>query len=455
MHMGIDWLNHFRNRPIREQLLFIFISFILLIGLTFVFIIPVKLNSFFTNEMFKSIEEAQGLISSDRELSSLKSEPERQTIRSVQHLFFEPNGTFYRGEEFSANTLRILYNQAVNQEEVSKRYVLDVNGEEMLYVISKRNFNGIPIYQVSYLWDAYRKEVVSTLLRQIYLIFFLILIGGIVLSFFLSNWFVKPLMIISNHVKHIAKKKWDHELQINRKDEIGTLAESIEMMRKQLKTQDETQQKMLQHISHDLKTPVMVIRSYADSLKEGLYPAETLEGTADIIEKEAVKLEKKIGDLLYLTKLDYLATKGSIVEDVRLKAVIEQVIKRLHSKRLDVNISLQMADVIIKGDREQWTIFFENLIDNFLKYAKSHIILKVEENNQQIVGTFFNDGEPIDEDILQHLFKPYVKGKKGHYGLGLAIMNRIAELHKAKLSARNIKNGVEFNLIWLKNSNRQ
>lgn len=453
MDMGIDWFNGFRNRPIREQLLIIFISFILFIGLTFVFIIPVTLNSFFTNEMFKSIEEAQGLITSDRELFSLQSEPERQTIRSVQHLFFEPNGTFYRGEEFLPSTLRILYKQAINQKEVSKRYVLDVNGKEMLYVISKRNFNGIPIYQVSYLWDAYRKEVVSTLLKQMYFILFVILVGGVVLSFFLSNWIVKPLIVISNHVKHFAKRKWDEEIQINRKDEIGILAESIEMMRQQLKVQDEIQQKMLQHISHDLKTPVMVIRSYADSLKEGVYPAETLEGTADIIEQEAVKLEKKIKDLLYLTKLDYFATKGHHVEDVSINEVIEQVIKRLHRKRLDVKISSQIDDVTIQGDIEQWTIFFENLFDNFLKYAKTSIFIKVEENDQQIIGTFNNDGDPIDDEIIDQLFMPYVKGKDGHFGLGLAIMNRIAQLHKATLSARNMENGVEFQLIWVKGSN--
>ncbi|WP_243290466.1 HAMP domain-containing sensor histidine kinase [Bacillus sp. FJAT-47783] len=451
--MVIEWLNQFKNRPIKKQLLIIFISFILFIGIAFVLIIPSTLNSFFTSEMFKSIEESQGLISSESEISELSSEPKRQTLRSVQHLFIQWDGTIYQGSELSSKDLRVLYHQALNQEEVSKRYVLNVNGQEMLYVISKREFNGVPIYQVSYLWDAYRKEVVHTLLKQIYYILFIILIVGIVLSFFLSNWFVRPLITINEHVRQLSRRKWDRTVQINRKDEIGTLAASIESMRKQLKAQDETQQNMLQHISHDLKTPVMVIRSYADCLKEGVYPTGTLEGTADIIEQEAVKLEKKIKDLLYLTKLDYLSVKGSVKEEVPLHLVVKQVVHRLKGKRQDVHVSMELEEVTIVGDKEQWITFFENLLDNFFKYAKSNILLTLKETESEMIGTFLNDGDPIDEEIIEDLFKPYVKGKKGHFGLGLAIMKRIASLHQASITAENVPHGVQFTVIWEKGNN--
>lgn len=454
MAMVIDWLKQFKNRPIKKQLLIIFISFILFIGITFVLIIPSTLNSFFTNEMFKSIEESQGLISSESEITELSSEPKRQTLRSVQHLFIQWDGAIYQGSKLSSKALHILYNQAIDQEEVSKRYVLDVNGQEMLYVISKREFNGIPIYQVSYLWDAYRKEVVHTLLKRIYFILFIILIVGIVLSFFLSNWFVKPLITINEHVRHLSKRKWERTVHINRKDEIGTLAASIESMRRQLKTQDEAQQNMLQHISHDLKTPVMVIRSYADCLKEGVYPTGTLEGTADIIEQEAVKLEKKIKGLLYLTKLDYLRTKGPVKEEVPLHFVVEQVVHRLKSNRRDVRVSMELDEVMIVGDKEQWITFFENLLDNFFKYAKSNIVLTLKDTESEVIGTFMNDGDPIDEDIIDNLFMPYVKGEKGHFGLGLAIMKRIASLHQASITAQNLPRGVQFTVVWKKGNKK-
>ncbi|MCG6197942.1 sensor histidine kinase, partial [Anoxybacillus sp. LAT_38] len=75
-------------------------------------------------------------------------------------------------------------------------------------------------------------------------------------------------------------------------DEIGRLARSIERMRERLVRQDEAQQAFLQDVSHELKTPVMVIRSYAQSILDGIYPRGDLQGSVQVIDSEAERLEK-------------------------------------------------------------------------------------------------------------------------------------------------------------------
>lgn len=80
---------------------------------------------------------------------------------------------------------------------------------------------------------------------------------------------------------------------MDRKDEIGKLGHTIEEMRQKLVQKDETERTLLQNISHDLKTPVMVIRGYTQSIKDGFFLKETFENTVDVIECEALKLEKK------------------------------------------------------------------------------------------------------------------------------------------------------------------
>ena len=92
-------------------------------------------------------------------------------------------------------------------------------------------------------------------------------------------------------------------IEVDREDEIGKLGKSIEQLRNQLIYQDEMQQSFLQNISHELKTPVMVIRSYSQAIRDGIYPKGDLDCSVKVIDEEAERLEKRIKNLLYITNL--------------------------------------------------------------------------------------------------------------------------------------------------------
>ncbi|MFZ5590445.1 MAG: HAMP domain-containing protein, partial [Bacillota bacterium] len=129
------------------------------------------------------------------------------------------------------------------------------------YAIRREMVYGRPLYQVSFLRRAEEEQLVSTLLLNFMLYAGIALVVSWFVSLLIVRHLTRPLVQMESHVRRIAGRDWHEPLTVRRGDEIGRLAASIEAMRRQLVEQDAAQQSMLQNISHELKTPVMIIRS--------------------------------------------------------------------------------------------------------------------------------------------------------------------------------------------------
>ncbi|KJJ40272.1 histidine kinase, partial [Bacillus subtilis] len=195
------------------------------------------------------------------------------------------------------------------------------------------------------------------------------------------------------------------------------------------------------------KTPVMVIRGYTQSIKDGIFPKGDLENTVDVIEGEALKLEKKIKDLLYLTKLDYLAKQKVQYDMFSIAEVTEEVIERLKWARKELLWEIDVEeDILMPGDPEQWNKLLENILENQIRYADTKIEISMKQDDRNIVITIKNDGPHIEDEMLSSLYEPFNKGKKGEFGIGLSIVKRILTLHKASISIENDKTGVTYRI---------
>ncbi|MTH53829.1 HAMP domain-containing protein [Bacillus mangrovi] len=437
-----------KNKPLFVQIATLFTGLIVVMAIVFFLVIPTTLKSFFTNELFRTIEESQ---QRGPGINEFEGETTGEQIRLVNHIVIESRGYKYSGRKPTRQLTDFFYQQAKKQEASAERYNMQVSGKEMLYVIRKGyDLEGNKVILVTYLFDTYRNELIQTLLSRLFFIFALIIAGAIVLAFVFSKWLVKPLDTITAHVKKISQRRLNDSLLLDRSDEIGKLAVSIDDMRSQLKKQDEFQQTMLQNVSHDLKTPIMVIRSYAEAMKDGIHPTGSPEGTADIIEKEALLLEKKIKDLLYLTKLDYLSQLKLEKNVVAVDEIAEDVIVRLSAANTAVRMRSNLEPAEIYGNDEQVRVLLENLLENALKFAASAVELTVKPEGQSILISCSNDGEPLSEELLGKLFQPFVKGEKGNFGLGLAILKRIADLHNAEITVANVNEKVNFQVRFPK-----
>lgn len=346
-----------------------------------------------------------------------------------------------------ATFLQEIRQNAQTQAVQTKMYQSKYSDTPTRYVIVRGQAYDRPMYQVMFLKKPEEDRFVRDLLFNFMLYVGLALVACWFVSLFMVRYLTRPLTLMEQHVKRIADRKWQEPLDLKRTDELGRLAQSIDSMRQQLIKQDKAQQSMLQNISHELKTPVMVIRSYAQAMQDGVYPKGDLNGSIEVIDQEGERLEKLIKQLLYLTRLDYLATQKQLQEQVRLDELIEKIVQRLGLQRPDIALHLDLQPITVLGDEETLRVMVENLFDNHLRYANSQIKIRLEISEQgEVCLSIWNDGSHIEPKQLSEIGKPFHKGRKGKYGLGLAIVQRILKPYQGNITLQNENNGVASRL---------
>lgn len=316
------------------------------------------------------------------------------------------------------------------------------SGETVTYLYSMTPLNSGGVL-VSVIDNNYRAQFHTSLVEQVVSMNVVIVF---ILFIILMLW-VSTLIVPLNQIKaYITKLKKDEpaELNVNRRDAIGEVADALRDMSAELKKQNKEKQEMIQNISHDLKTPIATIKSYGESIKDGVYPYDTLEKSVDVIIEHADRLEKKVQSLIILNKMDYLADDIDPDASVDMNEIIDKVILSLKVIRPEITLNKDAEPgVRFHGKEEPWRIVIENLIDNGLRYAISHITVILKENELCVI----NDGNPIKEEDLERIFHPYEKGTDGRFGLGLSIVYKVCTTYGYQVDAENLPGEVCFR-IW-------
>ncbi|MCY6484880.1 HAMP domain-containing sensor histidine kinase [Clostridium aestuarii] len=435
-----------------------------------IFLFSIKaFNSYYYEDIYRTLEENETVIKTTNINDFVKNKD--QDIRKIEEKVWLKNEENIIVRKFNDNlsylTEEILLKveeDIKKQKEDSKRYVMDVDNRELFYVITKykdtfgyskkksyekssSNIKALDspcYYKVSFKWKVEDDTLEKRLFIQIGISF----IWGIgmmfLVAFYLSRYLTRPLVELENHVANISNRELNIPIKMRREDEIGFLANSIEKMRKELLKYDEDQKFKLHAVSHELKTPIMVIKSYLDAAKRGLYPKGTLDASLEVIDEECNRLEKLVYNLLYMQRLDYLDSEIKNREKVNLKEIVQGVIKNYSLQLKQLDIKLNLDDVVIYSNYNQLKVIVENILDNQIRYAKTLIKISLTEDIEKIYLNFFNDGESIEK--IEDIFKLFKKGKKGQSGIGLYIVNRILKIYDGKIYARNVENGVWFQI---------
>lgn len=429
----------FTKLSLIKQLLVILIGIGILVAAVLMPIIDYNLTSIVDDQMYDTLFEAQINISSFNQYSS-------NANGAIKHYVYDSStnkyySTFvYNNDNFN-NLYTYVFGEDLNtivSDEDSKTIEnkKEIDDTTYYYRISSDEDN---VYIISILDSDYSNDLLLSFRNQIiyiqYIFFIIIALILIIWVFSLIN----PLKKIKNYVDAI-KNGEDYNLSIDRGDEIGMISDALIEMKETLDEQESIKEEMIHNISHDLKTPIAVIKTYSESVKDDIYPYGDKNSSMDIIIENADRLDHKVKSFLYLNRLDYLQGEHKNADPFEIKDTIETVAMQLQQVHPQLSIELDLEDVCFHGEEEHWRVAIENIVENASRYAKKVIRITLRNNRLEI----FNDGEPIDESKMEYLFKPYVRGVKGQFGLGLSIVEKTAHMYGYDVNAYNLEEGVSF-----------
>ena len=284
--------------------------------------------------------------------------------------------------------------------------------------------------------DMYLNKSIFNLITVVVVVYALIYFMGAAIILFWARSIVVRLNKLCDFVVEMPNNDYKKVYSDEGDDEIYTLSQKINDMRRTILSDTAAKHAMLQNVSHDLKTPVAVIRSYAEAIEDGI---EDVSATSIIIE-QCNKLEKKIKRFIEFNKLEYLNIEN-VSQKVYMREVIEELVHNL-KYLTTIQIQTSLDDSVFLGRYENYYVICENIVENAIRYAKKTIKITLKDG----ILTFFNDGKPIDPQFINQGFKPYEKGSQGKFGLGMSIVCRTLDIFEMQLCVENLKKGVLFTI---------
>lgn len=432
----------------------IWLSFALLecvIGLIIISVYPYSIQSTLKENTFRTIEVQQLLNYQGRNDGYGVDNPGKKVSNagsSTLTLIVNKQFTKVFGDTPDKSVLSQMKRQVIHQHAHLARYELKQNGST-LYFVARRISNELlgNGYLISYMWDTYNNELKNNLWNRLIFTFAMASILSLFLAFWLARYLKRPLDVLGKRFKEISRLNWEKPFEWKGDVEFERLSAQFEEMRLNLIKYDQSQKVFLQQASHELKTPIMVIQSYAQSVKDGIYPMGGLNDSMDIIIRESQKMEKRARKLLYFTRFDSLGDKQMRYTRIRFGDLAGLMRERFITQRSDIEIHISGEDTIIYADQEQMQTVLENLLENALRYAKGNIWMDADGRSKyRSLISVKNDGSEIPENEREAMFEPFQKGEKGQFGLGLAIVKRIIHNHHGVIHVENLKDGVAFQM---------
>ena len=272
--------------------------------------------------------------------------------------------------------------------------------------------------------------------------------GGIVVAgligVYLSRRLTNPLLALSAAADEVAAGNYDVDLPSARaSDEISQLARRFGDMASKLAESEQLSRNFLMSVSHELRTPLTAIRGHVSALREGVIDdPEAYEASLAVIEEEAMRLERLVGDVLDLAKLD--AHRFTVLhEEVDMERLCERAYSAFgevaRQRAIDYRREFRAHPVIVTdGDRVLQII--SNLLSNAFRWTPEggHVKLELSSENGSVSVVVADTGPGIGPNERERIFRPFWSRDGSGTGLGLAIASELAyalggriELHSA------------------------
>lgn len=372
----------------------------------------------------------------------------RVFIERIKHfqvdlLFSEQGNSHSRTIDFDENDINY---------KIFIRPVKDTSGETM-YIFAMTSLQPVD-EAVQMLKDYY-----------IYLVI-LVLLLALLVSFYYSKKIAKPLLQINETTNKMANLDFSETIPITSNDEIGTLSKNINTLSDTLhsyikklqqdiekeKRLENTRKEFISSVSHELKTPLSIMKSCISILEDGV-ASNKRDYYFNAMANEVDKMDRLIVDMLELAKFEsgtYKLKMDVFYIDEVIENICEQLNIDITDKQLSVHKQLPRVKVVANQHRIEQVI--TNFITNAIRYTpkKERIYVYLKEEGERVKVCVENKGAHIDHDQLEKIWDRFYRGdasrnrSRGGTGLGLAISKNILELHGAQYGVANTEDGVLF-----------
>lgn len=272
---------------------------------------------------------------------------------------------------------------------------------------------------------------------------------------FVAKQLIKPITQLTEATKQISRENFNLLLNINRKDEIGQLARSFNLMSHQLQENDQARKEFISNVSHDFQSPLLNIQGYADLLKSSSISDTQRLAYTTVIEDETKRLSNLTKQLLLLTSLDQSSRtilRNDIALDRQLKEVTAKYMWLIQELNMDIYYNL--SPIHYFGNESLLENVWENLLSNAIKYNTENgsIDISLSQTEKDIMIIFQDSGIGVKEDELPYLFDRFYRADtsrtKEGTGLGLSIVKDIVELHGGQVQVESKwQEGTTFTVI--------
>jgi len=418
--------------------------------------------------MAQSVENAEG------DYFTLIADYENKQGVSIE-LYDETDNYLYEGSGkfISSNKLNII--SRTENEDGSYFNVVAEDGSTTQYIVYGNDFENGWHIEITVQKDPIQENAnlatsVTTTITVLALILALVFISGY------SKRFTKPLIEMSEVANKIANLDFSAKCEVNRGDEIGQLADNINIVSDSLNSalselreknaqlmEDIEKERRIEQMradfissaSHELKTPIAIIRGYAEGLKMNLDEGdENAVEYCDIIMRESDRM-----NVLVLNMLEQSLYSSGVKQPERkafsVNEFIESFLKSatpiFEEKAVDVKF-LKEYDLTAFADIGQMTTVLSNIVLNACSHASNEKIIEIstEKLDEKIKVSVFNTGSRVEDKDKDGIFTSFYRADKAHsraegrFGLGLAIVKSITDNHGCECGFENKENGVTF-----------
>lgn len=343
----------------------------------------------------------------------------------------------------------ILKNKSIAIEE-AKNSILNSKTKKTIVTVSDPRFNSKSILygikldnNVTIILNTKLEDVNSTtyvLRNQLIYITLIVIILAAIVSIFVSKMLNKPILKITEKAKKMAEGNFEPDNEKYNIAEIDDLNNMLNYARSEIKNTDDLRKDLMANVSHDLKTPLTMIKAYAEMARDiNTDNKEKRDANLNVIIDEADRLNILVNDILNLSKLQngknqLEITTYDLVEELNSILKRYDIIKETENYKLITNTP---GIAIVEADKNKINQVMYNLINNAINYTGDDLTVNIkiiEEKNNYLVEVI-DSGKGISKEDLSLIWTKYYKNEKNHQrnvvgtGLGLSIVQNILSEH--------------------------